>query len=85
MLGLNDCFGMPQLHRARLQATGRLRPVRTYEGRTIEGAAQLMRLPRFFRVFLAPIMVCFGVLGIILVIVGSRKMEASHHVRSKNP
>lgn len=44
-----------------------------------------MLLPKLFRVFLAPILVCFGVLGIILVIVGSRKMEASHHVRSKSP
>lgn len=43
-----------------------------------------MRLPRFFRIPLSPVLVCFGVLGIILVIVGARKMEASHD-RSKNP
>jgi hypothetical protein len=37
-----------------------------------------MRLPRFFRVLLSPVLVCFGVLGIIMVIVGARKKEASH-------
>jgi hypothetical protein len=44
-----------------------------------------MRLPKLFRVLLAPIIVCVGALGIVLVIVGSRKMKASHDRRCKNP
>jgi hypothetical protein len=75
---------MPQMHRARLQATGRLRSIRSYEGRTIEGVAFLMQLPKRVARLLAPVLVCFEVLGIILVVVGARKMEASLD-RSKNP
>jgi hypothetical protein len=35
-----------------------------------------MRLPKLFRMLLAPVLVCFGVLGIIMVVVGARKKEA---------
>jgi len=43
-----------------------------------------MRLPKRFSQLFAPVLVCFGVLGIILVVVGARKMEASLD-RGKNP
>jgi hypothetical protein len=40
-----------------------------------------MRLPKLVSRLLAPVLVCFGVLGIVMVVVGARKKEASDAAR----